>query len=63
MLKNYQYSIELTFLPVLQKVVGYLNARNKLIHFEKDFGELEAFAIYTLAVENQQVINGTKHTN
>ena len=57
MSKSYQYHIELTFLEVSQRAVGYLNARNKLAHFKKDFDKLDAFAIYTLAVENQRIIN------
>ena len=57
MSKSYQYSIELTFFPAWPKTVNYLSARNKLMHFKKNFGELDAFAIYTLAVENQRIIN------
>ena len=57
MSKSYQYSIELTFCSAWPKNYGYLDARNKLMHFEENFGELDAFAIYTLAVENQRIIN------
>ena len=56
MSENYQYSIELIFLSVWKETAMYLNARNKLMHFKKNFSELDAFAIYTLAVENQRII-------